>query len=333
MKFVGLVRKYLPLWVALDIALALLIGHYFPQVNAAQVAVPFLLFVMLYPMMLNLRLEHIGNSLKSPRLVIMAILLNFIITPLLGALWAQLIFSRTDPYLASGFILKVLVPGSGMVAAWTGYARGKVESALVIVALSLILSIFMVPIWMMVLAGTYIPIDPFMIFQKMLLIVVLPLIAGLLTRKFLIKKYGSKRFQGMVPYFAPISTCGMLPMVFIIIAAQAGLILSNFHWVGLVILGIATLYPVLFLLAIITSKVIGVGHGNCMALGFSVTAKGHAITIGIATTAFAGTLAVLPAAVAPVIQIPIMLLFLQLSSKIERFLHPALIRKEASNEQ
>jgi ACR3 family arsenite efflux pump ArsB len=332
MKFVGLIRRYLPLWVALDITLALLIGYYFPQVNAAQVAVPFLLFVMLYPMMLNLRLEHIGNSLKSPRLVIMAILLNFIITPLLGALWAQLIFSRTDPYLASGFILKVLVPGSGMVAAWTGYARGKVESGLVIVALSLILSIFLVPVWMMVLAGTYIPVDPFMIFQKMLLVVVLPLIAGIITRKFLIRKYGTERFQGMVPYFAPLSTCGMLPMVFIIIAAQAGLILSNFHWVGLVILGIATLYPILFLLAIIASKVTGTGHGDCMALGFSVTAKGHAITIGIATTAFAGTLAVLPAAVAPIIQIPIMLLFLQLSNKIERFLHSALIRKEKSNE-
>ena len=57
-----------------------------------------------------------------------------------------------------------------------------------------------------------------------------------------------------------------------------------------------------------------------MAIGYSVAAKNHAITIGVATTAFGGTLAVLPAAVAPIIQIPIMLLFLKLSHRIEGFL-------------
>ena len=160
MKFAELIRKYLPLWVALDIALALIIGYYFPEVKAAKAAIPFFLFVMLYPMMITLRVEHIGKAFKSPKLLIMAVGMNFLITPLLGALWAYLIFRNADPYLTTGFILKVVVPCSGMVAAWTGYAKGKVESALVIVAVSLILAIFLVPVWMMALAGTYVPIDP-----------------------------------------------------------------------------------------------------------------------------------------------------------------------------
>jgi len=46
-------------------------------------------------------------------------------------------------------------------------------------------------------------------------------------------------------------------------------------------------------------------YGNGTALGYSVSAKAHAITIGVATTAFVGTLAVLPAAMAPIVQIPI----------------------------
>ena len=120
-------------------------------------------------------------------------------------------------------------------------------------------------------------------------------------------------------------------MVFVIISAKAGLIIGGFHWVLLIILGIATLYPLLFTLAILLSRVAHVGHGDCMALGYSVTARNHAITIGIATTALTGTLAVLPAAVAPIIQIPVMLLFLNLSGKIERFLHPAIREKEISH--
>jgi ACR3 family arsenite efflux pump ArsB len=249
--------------------------------------------------------------------------MNFLLTPVLGALWTHILFSQADPYLAVGFILKVTVPCSGMVAAWTGYAKGKVESALVIVALSMILAIFMVPFWMWALAGIYVDVDPLMILQKMLLIVVLPLAAGLATRKMLVKKYGSKHYkQWIAPYFPTISTCGMLTMVFIIIASQTKLIMGNLNWMLLVLLGIGTLYPVLFGLAIFFCKLMKMDHGNGMALGYSVAAKNHAITIGIATTAFGGTLAVFPAAVAPIVQIPTMMLYLNLSDRIRRFLQP-----------
>jgi ACR3 family arsenite efflux pump ArsB len=61
-------------------------------------------------------------------------------------------------------------------------------------------------------------------------------------------------------------------------------------------------------------------YGNRTALGYSVTAKAHAITIGVASTAFAGTLAVLPAAVAAIVQIPIMMAILTASGRIQRFL-------------
>jgi ACR3 family arsenite transporter len=322
MKFVELIRKYLPLWVATAISLALFVGYYYPKVKALTLAIPFFLFLMLYPMMIVLRVEDIGKAVKDLRLSFMGIFMNFLLSPPLGALWAYLIFRHLDPYISTGFILKIAVPCGGMVAAWTGYAKGKVESALIIMALSLILAIFLVPLWMWALARVYVQIDPFMIFQKMLIIIVLPLIAGIITRKSLVRKYGMNRYKSIAPFFPAASTCGMLLMVFTIISTGARLIVSNYHWVFLVILGIATLYPCLFILVILFSKVAHIDHGNCMALGYSVTAKNHAITIGVATTTFGGSLAVLPAAVAPVIQIPMMLLFLNLSGRIKRFLHP-----------
>lgn len=315
-------RKYLPLCVLLAISSALLIGYYFPGVKVLKHFIPFLLFLMLYPMMVNLKVEDISKAVKDPKLFFIAVLMNFLLTPILGALWAHILFSHTDPYLAVGFILKVTVPCSGMVAAWTGYADGRVESALVVVALSLILAIFLVPFWMWALAGIYVSVDPLMIFKKMLLIVVIPLLLGLVTRKILVRKYGEATYKKQIaPYFPAVSTCGMLPMVFVIISTQANLIIANFHWILLVVLGISTLYPILFMLTILFSKVAHVDYGNGMALGYSVTAKNHAITIGIATTAFGGTLAVLPAAVAPIIQIPIMLLCLKLSNRIKKFFH------------
>ena len=322
MRFPEIMRKYLPLWAALSISLALGVGYYHPELKALKRFIPLFLFLMLYPMMINLRVEDITKAAKDLKLVLVAVLMNFLLAPLLGALWARFLFGQADPYLAVGFILKVTVPCSGMVAAWTGYAKGRVESALVIVALSLLLAIVLVPFWMWPLANAYVEIDPWMIFQKMLLIVVLPLLAGMVTRKVLVRRHGPERYQKSIsPYFPAVSTCGMLAMVFIIIATQAELIMGNFGWMMLVIAGIATLYPVLFGLAILTCKLLGIGHGHGMALGYSVAAKNHAITIGVATTAFGGTLAVLPAAVAPIIQIPVMMLFLALSPRIHTLLH------------
>jgi len=320
MRWTEVIRKYLPIWVAISISLALVIGYFYPEVKALELLIPFLLFVMLYPMMINLRVEDIVKAAKAPKIISLALFMNFLLAPLLGALWAFILLRNTDPYLAAGFILKIVVPCSGMVAAWTGYARGKVETVLIVVALSLLLAIFFVPLWMWVFARIYVSIDPFMILRKLILIVILPLIAGIITRKLLIRRMGVERYWEIVPVFPAVSTIGMLTMVFIVIATQAGVIVPKFHYVLLVIIGIATLYPLNFTLAILLSKAFHLDFGDCIALGYSVTAKNHAITIGIAVTAFSGTLAILPASVAPMLQIPIMLLFLNFSPKIERFM-------------
>ena len=320
MRWAEAVRKFLPIWVAISISLALIIGYFYPEISKLKPLIPFFLFVMLYPMMINLKIEDVVKAAKSPKIISIALLMNFLLAPLLGALWAFILLRNTDPYLATGFILKIVVPCSGMVAAWTGYARGKVETALIIVALSLLLAIPLVPFWMWLLARIYVSIDPFMILQKIFLIIILPLIAGSITRKLLIRKIGMEKYRKISPDFPAVSTLGMLIMIFTIISTQARTIIPNFHYVSLVLLGIATLYPLNFLLVIFISKALRIGFGDCMALGYSVTAKNHAITIGIAVTAFHGTLAVLPAAVAPLLQMPIMLLFLHLSPKIESFL-------------
>jgi len=320
MRWAEAVRKFLPIWVAISISLALIIGYFYPEISKLKPLIPFFLFVMLYPMMINLKIEDVVKAAKSPKIISIALLMNFLLAPLLGALWSFILLRNTDPYLATGFILKIVVPCSGMVAAWTGYARGKVETALIIVALSLLLAIPLVPFWMWLLARIYVSIDPFMILQKIFLIIILPLVAGSITRKMLIRKIGMEKYRKISPDFPAVSTLGMLIMIFTIISTQARTIIPNFHYVSLVLLGIATLYPLNFLLVIFISKALRIGFGDCMALGYSVTAKNHAITIGIAVTAFHGTLAVLPAAVAPLLQMPIMLLFLHLSPKIESFL-------------
>ncbi|MHA1431649.1 MAG: arsenic resistance protein [Candidatus Freyarchaeota archaeon] len=318
-----LISRYLPVFVSASIILGLVAGHLNPEgVKVLKPWVPIPLFFMLYPMMINVKIEEIRYVLTSPKLIISAVLLNFLVSPLLGALFANIFLSGLNPFLTVGFILKVTVPCSGMVVAWTGFAKGRIESALIIVALSFVLAIFLIPLWMLILVGSYIPIDVWMMMQKLMLIVVLPLIAGLITRKFLIRRMGEERFSEFKPAFPAVSSIGMYVIVFIAIALEAETILNHFNYILMIALGILALYPTLFVISLIYSKIVGFDYGDTIALGYAVTAKNHSITIALALTTFGG-LAVLPPAFAPIIQIPLMIVILKLAPKIDRFVSKA----------
>ena len=115
MRVLNVIQKYLSLWVALTIGAALSAGYTFPGIAVLKAAIPFLLFAMLYPMMIQLRLEDITKAGRNLKLAGVAVFMNFLVAPLLGAIWTHFLFRHTDPYLAVGFILKVTVPCSGMV--------------------------------------------------------------------------------------------------------------------------------------------------------------------------------------------------------------------------
>ena len=322
MKFFSILRKYLPIFVLADIALALLVGRAAPQaLRSLKPWVPLPLFFMLYPMMINFRIENAANALRNPRVVLAALSINFVISPPLAALFARLFFHGSDPYLIAGFILKVTVASSGMVAAWTGFAKGRVETALSIVATGLILVIVAVPLWMVVLAGAYVPVDVWLMVKQLALVVILPLTAGVITRRIILRRYGVETYKKILPVLPAVSSLGMYAIVFIAVGMQARNILGQPHLMLLLIPAIAVLYSLLFVLAMVYARLARLDYEDAIAIGYSVTAKNHSITLALALTAFGG-MATLPPAFAPVVQIPLMILILHLSPWLQRRVFP-----------
>ncbi len=317
MRFFRILRKYLPVFVLVDIVLAIVVGNAFSSAfKGLKPWVPVPLFFMLYPMMINFRIEKAAEALRNPKVVLAALVINFVISPPLGALFARLFFHGGDPYLIAGFILKVTVAGSGMVAAWTGFAKGRVETALSIVATGLLLTIVAVPFWMVVLAGKYVPVNPRLMIKQMTLIVVLPLLAGILTRR-LILYFSPEGYEKLLPVLPAISSLGMYAIVFIAVGMQAHNILSKPQIILLLIPAIAILYSVFFLIAVAYAKIAGLDYKDAIAIGYSTTAKNHSITLALAITAFGG-MATLPPAFAPIVQIPLMLVILHLAPWLQK---------------
>jgi len=314
-------KKYLPLFLFIDIALALIIGFIFPHVAVSlKFLIPYAMFFMLIPMMMGIAIHELKNVAKNKKILIISIVVNFIISPFIAYLWAKLFFTGLDPMFIAGWILKLVVPCAVMMVAWTGLSNGKTETALVIQVVSYLIAIFAIPLWMTLLVGGTVHVSFMFILGKILLIIILPLILAIATRElFIYKRYGKEVFKNDIkPFLPPISSLGMYIVIFVGVSGEASAIIKNLHLIWILILSVFIVYPILFFIAIWIAKIFNVSYENAIAIGFGSASKNHGITFALALSAFGG-LAVLPPSIVPMLQIIIMVGIWKISPKIKKW--------------
>mgnify|MGYP005838483705 CR=1 FL=1 len=320
-KFSEFLKRYLPLFIFIDILLALSVGFVFPAfATSIKFIIPYAMFVMLFPMMMGIAIRELKMVAKDKKILLISILINFLLSPIIAYIWAKLFFDGLDPLFIVGWILKLTVPCSAMMVAWTGLSKGKTETALVIQVVSFLFAIVAIPFWMIFLLGKDIDINFLFISQKILWIIVLPMIAGIATREWFIrKKYGKEIFNREIkPFLPPISSIGMYIVIFIAVSGEVSAILKNLNLIWILTVSVLIVYPILFFIAIWVSKKLKVSYENAIAIGFSSTAKNHGITLAIALSAFGG-LSILPASIVPMLQVILMLGIWKASPRIKRW--------------
>ncbi len=286
-------------------------GSYFPtQAKGLKSYTTLTLFLMLFPMMIGLSTEQLGKALSNLKLISWSVILNFGLSPLLAAGLAYL-FLRQTPEFAVGLILTGTVPCAGMVAGWTGYAKGNVALSLIIVVVSLLLSIFLIPVWMPVLAGVYVKIDPLGMLREIFLAIVIPLILGNLTRRFIFSKWGKSGFENIKPILPAVSMLGMFWIVFISMALEARNVLQNPQYILIIFFPLFFFYTLLFIVSVTFSRLMKFSYEDMVAFTYSVAGKNISIALALATLFFS-PLTVVVLAMKPVIQIGFMGVFLRI---------------------
>jgi len=318
-SFSRITKKYLVYFVIIDIVAAVIFGYYYPTLAKGMkpyIYIP--IFLMLIPMMTAANIAGIGKAFKTPKIVISAIILNFVITPPLGYLFAKLFYAGQPTLLPVGYILNMVTPCSDMVIAWTAFAAGSIEVATMIVALSLLLSIVFIPTWMWILTHTWVNVPIELISKDLLIIVVIPIIVGYILHRWIVRRWGEERFLEIRPVFPGISSVGMYMIVFMAMATVAGKIVKNPYYIVLVAVSMGVYYFVLFAISVLWSRICKIRYEKAIALTYSVTAKNLSITIALATVTWGG-LAVLVPAFDPVIQVPVMIIILSISKHLKKY--------------
>lgn len=243
-------EKYLSLWVILCMGTGILLGKYLPiipgyleKIQYAQQNIPIaiLIWIMIYPMMMKIDFQSIKRVRNNPIGLIISSGTSWLIKPFLmfglATLFFNVIFKNyISPDLAqnyvTGAVLLGAAPCTAMVFVWSNLTKGDPAHTLVQVSINDLLIIFLfVPIVSFLLGVNNIQVPWNTLIFSIILFVIVPLVMGILTRLWVIKKKGQDYFdRKFVTKFDNITTIGLLLTLVIIFSFQGDIILKNpFH--------------------------------------------------------------------------------------------------------
>jgi ACR3 family arsenite transporter len=236
----GLFERFLTVWVGLGIAAGVVLGLWVPGVFQAVAAlevahvnlvVAVFIWVMIYPMMIQIDLASIKDVGQRPRGLVLTLVINWLVKPFTMAALAVLFFeylfaSWVDPKSASeyiaGMILLGVAPCTAMVFVWSQLVKGDAAYTLVQVSVNDLIMVFAyAPIAAFLLGVTDVTVPWQTLALSTVLYVVLPLLAGVLTRHLWLKAGGAPRLARGVAALKPWSMVGLIATVVLLFGFQA----------------------------------------------------------------------------------------------------------------
>jgi ACR3 family arsenite transporter len=329
-------EKYLTLWVVLCMAGGILIGEYLPSIPTClsklefyNVSIPIavLIWIMIFPMMMKVDFKSVKNVGKNPKGLFVTWITNWLIKPFsmfaIAWLFFFVIFKNLIPadlakdYLA-GAVLLGAAPCTAMVFVWSHLTKGNPAYTVVQVATNnLIILIAFVPIVKLLLGvnDIFVPWDTLIL--SVVLFVVVPLTAGVLTRGHMLRTKGKEYFEGtFLPKFGNTTIIGLLLTLIIIFSFQGKMILQNPIHIGLIAVPLIIQTVLIFFIAYIGAKVLNLPHNIAAPAGMIGASNFFELAVAVAVALFGTNSPVALATIVGVlVEVPIMLLLVRFANR------------------
>lgn len=335
-KQIPFFERYLSLWVALCIAVGILIGHLLgdsiqvladAQIYNVNIPIAILIWLMIYPMMLQIDFSSIKDVGKAPKGLILTLVVNWLIKPFTMAFFAWIFFEHLysawiDPAMAgeyiAGAILLGVAPCTAMVFVWSYLTDGDPNYTLLQVSVNdLIILVAFVPLVGLLLGITDITIPYNTLVASILIFVVIPLIAGVITNKILVRKHGEEWFKGhFLPKLKPLSILALLFTLVLLFAFQGPNILDNPIIILLIAVPLIIQSYFIFFLTWFGGRKLKLNHAICAPAAMIGTSNFFELAVAVAIALFGlQSPAALVTVVGVLVEVPVMLSLVALANK------------------
>lgn len=324
----GFFEKYLSLWVILCILIGIGLGRIYPQVanslaefSYAQVSIPIAicLFFMIYPIMVQIDFRQVVKAGKTPKPVALTLIVNWCIKPFsmallawlfMSVLWAPMLSDDLASQYTAGMILLGVAPCTAMVLVWGYLSKANMGHTLIMCAInSLSMLVLYGPLAALLLGISEIPVPWETIALSVGIYVGLPLLAGYITRRELLRLKGIKWFKHQ---FAPslhyVSITALLITLVVLFSLQGNVIIEQPLNIGLIAVPLFIQTMVIFWLTYGIAKSLKLKYEDA-APSAQIGASNHfEVAIAVATMLFGiGSGAALATVVGVLIEVPVML--------------------------
>ena len=335
-KRIGSFEKYLTLWVAICIAVGIGIGNLAGdsiqvlsnmEIFKVNIPVAILIWMMIYPMMLQVDFSSIKNVGKRPKGLILTVVINWLIKPFTMAFFAWIFFTKiyaafispeqAGEYIA-GAILLGAAPCTAMVFVWSYLTDGDPNYTLVQVSVNdLIILIAFIPIVGFLLGITNITIPYDTLVASIVVFVVVPLLAGYITHKMLIKRKGEDWFKShFLPKFKPVSIIALLLTLILLFAFQGDIIVENPLIILLVAIPLVIQTYFIFFIAWFGGRKLKLPHAICSPAAMIGASNFFELAVAVAISLFGlQSPAALVTVVGVLVEVPVMLSLVALANK------------------
>ena len=334
----GVFEKYLTLWVAACIIVGIAIGKYLPAFPAAlgkleyaNVSLPMavLIWLMIYPMMLKIDFESIRNVGRNPKGLVVTCVCNWLVKPftMFGIAWVFLyvVFAKFIPdtlagqYLA-GCVLLGAAPCTAMVFVWSYLTKGDAAYTLVQVAVNdLILLVAFVPTVALLLGVGGVAIPWSTLTLSVVLFVVIPLAAGIVSRRMIVARKGKEYFNEVfVHKFDRITPVGLLLTLVILFSFQGELIIANPLHILMIAVPLTVQTFLIFFIAFGWAKKWRLPHSVAAPAGLIGASNFFELAVAVAISLFGlNSGAALATVVGVLVEVPVMLMLVRIANKCQ----------------
>jgi bile acid:Na+ symporter, BASS family len=243
--------------------------------------------IITFGMGVTLTFADFSRILRMPRAVLIGIVLQFLVMPLAGLTFS--VVFHLEPQVATGLILIGSVPGGTSSNVLNYIARANVPLSVTMTACSTLISPFMTPLAMRLLAGQYVPIPFLPMMGSILEIVILPILLGLLINRYL---------PGLARKLCPIMPVVAMLSICLVIAITVALARNQFVQVGLALFAAAACHNATgYTLGYYGARLLGLNRRDSRTVAFEVGLQNGGMATSLAFNVLKSPVAAMGSAV------------------------------------